>query len=309
MRAPLMWLGARARYVLSIGVIAALFLPSLSAWLRPALPYLVSLVLIMAMVRIDLLVLVKAAIRPRRLVLLVFISLLLMPVTALIYVGISNLFDIPEPWRDSLIYLAAAPPIASSAGLCFLLGFNAALALEVAVFVTLMMPFLGVATVNWLIGDAPDISALAMSMRLGWIILIAVIVSQVARRIFGAARILRNGQILDGLGALVMLTFVVPLFDGIGPLIMDDPTRALIVLGLAFMVNLGGNILVLLTVRRFRPLYDAGAMGVLNGNRAVAIYLAVIPATPVFALFVALYQIPMYFTPLLARLIPRARHD
>lgn len=309
MRAFLLWLGARARYVLSIGVLAALFLPSLSAWLRPALPFLVSAVLVMAMVRIDLLALVKAAIRPKRLALLVFISLLLMPVTALIYAGICSLFDVPDAWRDSLIYLAAAPPIASSAGLCFLLGFNAALALEVAVFVTLMMPFLGVATVNLLVADAPDISALNMSMRLGWIILLAVIVSQVLRRLFGPPQILRNGQILDGLGALVMLTFVIPLFDGIGRLIMDDPKRALIVLGLAIMVNLGGNVLVVTAARRFRPLYDAGAMGVLNGNRSVAIYLAVIPATPVFALFVALYQIPMYFTPLLARLIPRARRD
>ena len=30
----------------------------------------------------------------------------------------------------------------------------------------------------------------------------------------------------------------------------------------------------------------------------VAMYLAVVPFEPVFALFVAIYQLPMYFTPL-----------
>ena len=35
------------------------------------------------------------------------------------------------------------------------------------------------------------------------------------------------------------------------------------------------------------------------GNRTVAIYLAALPHDPQFALFVALYQFPMYLTPLL----------
>ena len=43
----------------------------------------------------------------------------------------------------------------------------------------------------------------------------------------------------------------------------------------------------------------SGALGILWGNRTVAIYLAALPPDPQVTLFVALYQFPMYFTPLL----------
>ena len=33
------WLGRQARYILAIGCVAAFFMPSLSAFLRPALPF------------------------------------------------------------------------------------------------------------------------------------------------------------------------------------------------------------------------------------------------------------------------------
>jgi len=51
--------------------------------------------------------------------------------------------DATKPDHASLILLAAAPPIASSAGLCFLLGFNARLALETTLIATILTPIIG----------------------------------------------------------------------------------------------------------------------------------------------------------------------
>ncbi len=299
-------IGRNARYVLAIGVLLAAFLPGLSAWLRPAFPVLVGAVLVMAMLRLDLGGLARRAATPRRLAVLVGITLLLMPVSALALHGLARLFDLPEAWHDTLVILAAAPPIASSAGVCFLLGFNAALALEVAVFTTLATPLVGVAVINAFLATPPEISSLSMALRLGAIILGAAAVAQVLRRMIGAARITRNAHSLDGLTALVMLGFVIPVFDGVGALALADPVRALVALGVAVTMNLGANLVTNYTTRVFLLRTEAGTLGVLNGNRAVAIYLAIIPANPALALFVAFYQIPMYFTPLLVRLLSRS---
>jgi hypothetical protein len=43
------------------------------------------------------------------------------------------------------------------------------------------------------------------------------------------------------------------------------------------------------------------------GNRNVAIYLAALPPDPLFGLYVALYQLPMLFTPLVLGRLLRGR--
>ncbi|MEL6679612.1 MAG: hypothetical protein AAFQ51_12965 [Pseudomonadota bacterium] len=55
------WIGMRARWVLAAGCVAALFLDAASAALRPVLPLLVSLVLGLAMARVDLPLILRTA--------------------------------------------------------------------------------------------------------------------------------------------------------------------------------------------------------------------------------------------------------
>ena len=45
----------------------------------------------------------------------------------------------------------------------------------------------------------------------------------------------------------------------------------------------------------------AGATALMWGNRNAALALAALPGNPLLALYVALYQFPMYFTPLVMR--------
>ena len=298
MTAFLTWAGRNARWILSLGCVAALFLPSISTTLRPLLPALVSMVFALAMARIDLLATARAALRPARLAQLVGISVLLLPVTAVIY-GLAGRL-IGEAYMPSLVYLAAAPPIASSAGLCFLLRFNARLALEVTVAASLLTPILGPLAISLALpGTEVPIDPLPLALRLAAMIAGGVVAAIVIRALVGAERIGRNGAIFDGIAAFGMLLFVFPLFDRIAGVILENPLRALFVLALCFAFNIGVNLATRAALRtRLKP-EDAGAAGVFMGNRTIAIYLAALPFEPVFALFVALYQFPMYFTPLL----------
>lgn len=294
----LTWLGVNARWVLAIGSVVALCLPQLAAWFRPFLPYLVCLVLALSMARIDLVDVAKGALRPAFLARIVALSVLLMPVTGVIYLMIARLANLSEADGHALVYLAAAPPIASAAGLCFILGFNARLAMEVTLGATILTPIIGPAMVAILIPDAVDISSLALARRLAFMIAGGVIIAVLIRTVVGPARINRHKSIFDGVSAAGMLLFIFPLFDGVLATILADPLRALWVLCLGAVFNIGVNMAVqkLLTGRTAA---DRGALGLLWGNRTIAIYLAALPPDPQFTLFTALYQFPMYFTPLL----------
>lgn len=295
------WLGARARWVMALGCVAALLLPGLATQLRPALPVLVCVVLAMAMCRIDLITVAREAANLRRLASWLGIIALMMPVSGALMWVIGQVM-LPDD-RFALILFAAAPPIASSAGICFLMGYDARRAIEVTILATLLTPLIGPVMLDLLLDAPVELSSAALGLRLAAMIAGGVALALAIRAVLGADRIARLGRRFDGIAACVMVTFVFPLFDGVGPLVWAEPLRALRVLMLSFAINLGLCVLIIRlgTARLGRGV--AGAMGVMWGNRTVALYLAALPADPKLALFVALYQFPMYVTPLVLDLL------
>ena len=298
MTAGLIWLGANARWFLAIGSLTALFLPSVAAAFRPFLPLLVCLVLGLSLARIDLPDVARNLTRPGFLLRVTALSFLIMPVTGAIYLAIARLFNLAEIDAQSLVYLAAAPPIASAAGLCFILGFNARLAIDLTLAASILTPVFGPIMVAVLIPEATSISTLDLAWRLARMIAGALIIAIAIRWILGPDRINANKQIFDGLSALAMLTFIFPLFDGVAATIMANPMRAFWVLCLGTIFNIGVNVVTRLILSA-KPYADRGTYGLVWGNRTIAVYLAALPPDPQFTLFVALYQFPMYFTPLL----------
>ncbi|MFQ5622071.1 MAG: hypothetical protein ACE5FS_01620 [Paracoccaceae bacterium] len=291
--------GWHARHVLAAGCILAMFLPALSAFLRPFLPYLVSMVLALAMARIDLVAAARAAFRPRRLALLVGVSIALIPLAALGYGVIARVAGLGDAERTALVLLAAAPPIASSAGLCFLLGYNVRLAVEITVSATLLTPLLGPLTVALVLPGSVALSPWDLGIRLGGMVVLGAAAAVAIRMLAGHERIARRGRVFDGVAALAMLLFVIPLFDRVPQLVLAEPMTALRIFALAVVFNLGANLVVRQGMRSVLPAATANAVGLLHGNRAITLYLAALPFDPVFSMFVALYQFPMYFTPIL----------
>jgi len=130
---------------------------------------------------------------------------------------------------------------------------------------------------------------------------IGAVLAVLLRRILGAELIERRARVFDGTGALAMLVTIVPIFDGAAELILRDPYFAAMTLMLVFALNIGMQVIATPILRRVSGLESGGAMGLIWGNRNAALYLAALPQSPVFSLFVALYQFPMYMTPLLMR--------
>jgi predicted Na+-dependent transporter len=300
----LAWIGRHAPWVLVLGIAVAFVLPEASRVLRPALPLLVATVLALAMARVDLGAELRQALEPRRLAPLLALSVLLMPVSGGLYLLICRLAGFDADLAAALVYLAAAPPIASAANLCFILGLNARRALEVTVAATLLTPLLGPLTVELFQPAGPSLPALRLALNLGMMVAGGVVLAVAIRRLVGAARVDANAHLFDGLGVLVLVALVIPLFDGVPALIASEPRRSALVLAVALAINFGVLFLLRGALVRVMPPEDAGAYALVFANRTVAIYAAALPHDPRFALFVALYQVPILFTALVLRAFP-----
>lgn len=295
------WVGLRARWILALGAVAALFAQDVAAALRPALPAFVALMYMLAMIRIDLRTVFMRSLRPRRLALTVGLCTALMIGTPLVLAGVAALIPLPPGYIESMVYIAAAPPLGSAAALCLLLGLDAALALELTIIGSLLAPVFGPFITTLLLGEAVPLDALSLSLRLGGMILTGLVAALIFRRVVGAKAIDQRASAFDGVGALAMLAMILPIFDGVTAQLVAAPLVALGVLALVFALNIGAQCAALPLLRRFLQTNEAGAVALIWGNRNAALYLAALPQAPVFTLFVALYQFPMYMTALLMK--------
>jgi len=298
----LTWVGARARWVLLIGAFLAVFLPDISNFLRPAVPVFIAMVYMLAMLRIDVVAVAGGMLNGRHAVKTLGIVALMMIVSPIAAFWLAGLVGLSPDYQRAALYAFAAPPIASAASFCLMIGLNAALALEVTVLCSLVMPIVGPIIVAMFIGADLDISPVALGLRMAAMIFSGAAAALVLRRVLGVARIERNARALDGVAALGFLLFILPLFDGVGEMVSAQPIFALALFAWACLLMLGPSLIAHAAAPQSD---DAGALGIVWGARSVAIYFAALPPDPVFALFVALYQIPMAGLTMLHNLLRR----
>lgn len=308
--AGLAWVGARARWILALGVLLATLLPSLSAALRPFLPALVVLVFCLSMTRLDLGALARRACRPRRLAVLGAWTLVLMVVTPALVWTAASAASMNEAHLAAITYTFAAPPITSAAALCLILGLEAGFALELTVFASLATPFIGPVVIKLLLGETVPLDAVQMALRVAALVGGGTLAAVLVRHLAGPETIRRHAGAFDGIATVVLLLFVIPLFDGFWNLVRGAPGFALGTLGLVLAANWGAQALVAGGLRRAAEPGLAGSAGLMWGNRNASLYLAALPPDPLFTLYVGFYQIPMLYTPLvMGRLLRGRRPD
>ncbi len=294
----LSYIGQRSSSILILGLLLAALLPSVSSALRPALPLLVSLVLGLAIARLDVLGVMREFIELRKSMLLLCLVLLFMPLTCILLVWLWRLFQFDETGILLLIVFAAAPPLSSATSLSLLLGFNARITLQVTLLATLASPVLG-PLCFFLAGLSVDIEMTEIALRIAMMIAGGFGLGLGVQALFGKARINRNAEAFNGIVALSMVLFLFPLFDGVVNHIKAAPLQSFKVLVLAIVLNLGGNLAIRWSSQRYSTSQTASALGLMFGNRNVSFYLAVLPFNPLLGIFVAASQIPMYITPAL----------
>ncbi len=282
--------------VVSLGV--GLAGPGLAELVKPHIDLLIFLLLVAAGVRIGPRQAI-GALRDIRFALLTMLALqLMMPLVALALLRLGGSSD---PLYFALVLLLAAPSIAGSPHLLVMLGFDPEPALRQLVLGTLLLP-LTIVPVLYLmpeIGELADVVAIAA--RLGAVILAAMLVAMAVRRWLLAGRV--DVVSVDGVSTILLAVVVLGLMAAIHREAGDDPANLLRALGFAFGINFGLQLLVGCGFRFAGEGSRAVAVGLIAGNRNIALFLTAIALTstqPVL-LFIACYQAPMYLTPLLMR--------
>lgn len=298
---PLPLLARHGAMVLVLGLIAGLLFPGPARHMKPFLPYMVVGLLFLSVLRINPKDVFGSLADLPGIVVTLLILQLGVPLTVL---GIAYLGGwMAHPVTLALTLMSAAPSIVGSANICIMLGFAPQSAVRLMVAGSVALP-LTVVPVFWLMPELGDISAVLSAVGR----LIVIIAIGASSAILVRWAFLRNPSAsalinLDGLGALALAIFVVALMPALSDSLLTQPLMAFGWLCVAFGANIGLQIIFYVLVRRRASPDTAVAVGLIGGNRNIALFLAALPAetiAPVLA-FIACYQVPMYLTPMIMR--------
>ncbi|MDN2581173.1 hypothetical protein [Aquibium sp. ELW1220] len=307
--ALLAWPARHGRSVLVAGLVAGILLPGVALAMRDWIAELVAGLLFIAALRVGprqafgVLSDIRASIG---------VALIYQVALPVAFIAAFGLIGWHGPLATGLVLMAAAAPISGSPNLTVMTGNDPAPALRLMVLGTAILP-LTVVPVFWLaplLGEAGAVVGSAGRLL--------VIIGGAA----GAAFLIRGFLVpnpspaavaaLDGVSAIAMAIVVVGLMSAVGPAIRERPADLALALGAAFAGNFGLQIAAATILRRTAPERFVAPLGIIAGNRNIALFLTALPAavTEPLLLFIGCYQVPMYLTPiLLGRLYPPPAPD
>lgn len=305
--AALEGIGRHARPILLSGLVAVPFLPSTGGALAPLLPWMVAGLIGIAVARLQPGEMLRQLTDPRSLLPVAAALVLFQPVLtmALYHAGLQ--LGLAAPVAVLLAVFASAPPLSSAPNLAILMGYDGPLALRFMLLGTMLSPLL--IPVSFAVAQAGEIQPEWILQRVALILVGGLAVAIAIWAIMGPARIAAQPRVFDGVGTLIMLVFLFPLLDGVGAQVREQPGLALGLLILAVMLNLGMNLMLRSGLRHWMSRRSANAVGLVFGNRNIAILVAVLPPDPLIGLFVGVAQVPIYASPLVLSLLDRDRHS
>lgn len=306
------WLGERASLALMFGLFAGIFLPEIGKQMSGLVVPLVVMLLALAMIRIDFSATLSHIRRPG---LLVSSIVLLMVAIPLGVHMVCVLAGVSGDLRLALLLTVTAAPLASSPNLAYLLRLDGALALNVTIIATFLMPAIAPAVLALTLPQAQSIDLWHLAPRLALAVAAAVTIALVVRSIAGAARLTAMGAKFDGAAAILLTIFGFTVTGDVLELMARAPSAMLQLIAIAFALNLGLQVLTdRLLATPMQRLFNASrasalAVAMMAGNRSIALYLAALSPELTRAIlpYLAMYQFPIYLTPLIMQAYYRRR--
>jgi BASS family bile acid:Na+ symporter len=293
------WMARRGGVLLAGCVFIGVAVPPLAALLRDTLTVTVAGLMTLVLLRIDLVQVLSYLRRPLLVGALLLWLLIVCPLIAYALVRAAGL---DGPLGAALVIMATGCAATSSPAFARLVGLDASISLVVAVLSTLLVPFTAPPLALGLLGIDLAISVWGLMGRLALIVGLPLLLSLLIRRIVAPQRLAAWSGRIDGTVVLLLVMYGIGVMDGMQAKLLAEPMWVLGGIALAFLGNFGLNALTALaTLPAGRSV--ALAMGLLSGNRNMALYLAVLPAAtePGILLFFALCQFPLFLSPFLLR--------
>ena len=297
------WSARRGSILLAIGIFGGILSPTLAADFKTLVTPDVLLMTTLVLLRVDIPGTIAHLRRPARLALVVLFQMLVCPI--LVYLFIRPL-PLDPGISAEIVLLATGCAATSSAAFARLVGLDPELSLLTTLATLALVPFTAAPIALWLLGLDLSIGTAAFMARLLIVIGLPLLVSLALRRLIGRPALARWGDAVDGALVWLVVFYGFAVMDGLAPRLAQDPAWVVQALIAAFLADYGLNLFTTVVQSRwgFRPAATAGLM---CGNRNMALYLAILPAStdPRITLFFGLCQIPLFLSPFLLRPIYR----
>ena len=303
---PLRAIARHGRLVLVGGLVAGIVFPGPASHLAPWIEPMVALHMFIAALRIGL----PAAWTPRAL-LPRYLGLTVALQTGMPLAALALLWSLG--WHDSVVGIGvvlalAGAPIIGAPGLAILAGADPAPALRQLVLGSALLPLTAL-PLFWFLpvfGEPSD--TLAAAGRLLALIAVSGGLGFWLRARLPALDRPQTMQALDGVMALAMAVLVIGLVSGLGPAIWSGQLAVWWIIALVTVLNFGSQLVVWAGARRGGAAGQAAPLGIVAGNRNMALFLGALP--PELAadimVFLGAYQVPMFLTPLVMIRLYRA---
>ena len=310
MIAALQWFAQQGRHVLMAGLVLGIFmglvLPDLVGGLQVIIAPIAVALLFLAFLRLgpDG---VRAGVQGwQSAVLVVLVLQLALPLV--VALGF-RAFGVESVLALGVVLVLAGAPIIGSPNLAILSGVSAPTALRQLVLGTFLLP----ATVLPVFLLVPGLGAAREVIAIVAQLLVVIALASALGLWLRARGIVRAtpGSLaaIDASATLLLGLIVIALMGAVGPALLSG-AMVWAVLALVLALGFGLQLGTILLARGRLPDPQAAALGQVAGNRNIALFLGVLPpalASDLF-LFIGLYQIPMFLTPLvMGRVYTRLR--
>jgi len=292
--------------LLAAGVFGGLLSPAVArtmAWfITPNVVALVTLVLL----RVDIAQAFGHLRRPWRPAVIVAALLLASP---LVTAALVRVIPMDPGIAAAVVIFSTGATATSGAAFARLVGLDPELTLITTLASIFLVPLTGPPLAHLLAGVELSISVGAFMGRLALVVGLPLLLSVALRRAIGPARLAPLGPAIDGLTVWLVVFYGFAVMNGLQALLLADPAWVLQASLAAFVADFGLNLLTTagLFWMGFRAAASAGLMA---GNRNMALYLAVLPASTDqrIVVFFALAQFPLFLSPFLLGPIYRRHH-
>jgi len=304
LRSLLEWSARQGAGLLAASIFVGLFVPPLAEAFRFIITPCVAFLMTLVLLRVDFAQVLAWLARPAQVVALTFWLLFICPLLAWLVVRATGM---DGPLGAALVIMATGCAATSSPAFARMVGLDGEVAFVVAIITTLLVPFTAPPLALGLLGIDLSISIGGLMLRLALVVGLPLLLSLLIRRLAGRERLHRWGGATDGAVVLMVCAYGFGVMDGMLSKLLAEPAWVLGGIALAFA---GCLVLNAATALVFLPAGQRLALtaGLLSGNRNMALYLAVMPATtePRILLYFALCQFPLFLSPFLLGPVYRA---
>ena len=298
-RDALAWSARRGAPLLAAGIFGGVLVPPLAAALKPVVTPSVVLLMLLVLLRVDLVRTLALVRRPGRALSIVAALILACPVLCWL---VLRVLPVDASIAAAIVIVATGPSATSSPAFARLVGLDADLSLVATLVMVALVPFTAPLIALELLGIDLSLSTGAFMLRLLLVVGLPALLAVGLRRAAGPGRLHAWGAAMDGAVVWLCVLYGFAVMDGLAARMAQDPAWVVQAVLAAFVASYGLNALTTLAFARW-GVREAASAGLMAGNRNVALFLAVLPAStdPRITLFFGLYQFPLFLSPFLLR--------